>query len=164
MPTIQTLRRQPSEAKTVKDLWKRTILGVSDEDKDIPLAWALLNFSAEISIYAVLPVHTIRSIGFRIAPQLSAVILLEEVESRQIIVNQEALDRQKLSKELSESEMKFERFATRAPLGLEIIRPDGLPLSANDIWKEPMKLNIGSDWAWWREALIDGEFEMVSNA
>jgi hypothetical protein len=64
-------------------------------------------------------------------PQLSAVILREEVEQRQKLQRQEALDRERLYKELSESESKFARFATRAPIGLAILRPDGTALSAN---------------------------------
>ena len=64
-------------------------------------------------------------------PQLSAVILREEVERRQQLEGQEALDRERLYKELSESESKFARFATRAPIGLAILKPDGTALSAN---------------------------------
>jgi hypothetical protein len=41
------------------------------------------------------------------------------------------MERERLSKELSESETKFARFATRAPIGLAILRPDGYSLSAN---------------------------------
>jgi len=64
-------------------------------------------------------------------PQLSAVILREEVERRAALARQEALDRDRLSKELSEAETKFARFATRAPIGLAILGVDGLALSAN---------------------------------
>lgn len=64
-------------------------------------------------------------------PQLSAVILRLEVERRQQLARQEALDRERLYKELSESESKFARFATRAPIGLAILKPDGTALSAN---------------------------------
>jgi hypothetical protein len=64
-------------------------------------------------------------------PQLSAVILREEVERRQLLERQEALDRDRLYKELSESESKFARFAQRAPVGLAILKPDGTALSAN---------------------------------
>ena len=64
-------------------------------------------------------------------PQLSAVILREEVERQQKLERQEALDRERLYKELSESESKFARFATRAPIGLAILKPDGTALSAN---------------------------------
>jgi len=59
-------------------------------------------------------------------PQLSAVILREEVERRAALARQEALDRDRLSKELSEAETKFARFATRAPIGLAILGVDGL--------------------------------------
>jgi hypothetical protein len=41
------------------------------------------------------------------------------------------MERERLSKELSESETKFARFATKAPIGLAILRPDGYALSAN---------------------------------
>lgn len=64
-------------------------------------------------------------------PQLSAVILREEVERRAELARQEALDRERLYKELSESESKFARFARRAPIGLGILKPDGTALSAN---------------------------------
>jgi hypothetical protein len=64
-------------------------------------------------------------------PQLSAVILREEVERRAQLARQEALDRDRLYKELSESESKFARFARRAPIGLGILKPDGTALSAN---------------------------------
>jgi hypothetical protein len=64
-------------------------------------------------------------------PQLSAAMLREEVERRQQLEYQEALDRERLYKELSESESKFARFARRAPIGLGILKPDGTALSAN---------------------------------
>jgi hypothetical protein len=49
-------------------------------------------------------------------PQLSAIILKEEVENRQHQARQEAIDRDKLSRELSASETRFARFASRAPM------------------------------------------------
>lgn len=64
-------------------------------------------------------------------PQLSAIILRKEVERRQELARQEAIDRARLYKELSESESKFARLATRAPFGLAILKPDGTALSAN---------------------------------
>jgi PAS domain-containing protein len=64
-------------------------------------------------------------------PQLSAVIFREEVDRRQQLARTETMERERLSKELSESETKFARFATRAPIGLAILRPDGYSLSAN---------------------------------
>ena len=64
-------------------------------------------------------------------PQLSAVIFREEVDRRQQLARTETMERERLSKELSESETKFARFATRAPIGLAILRPDGYALSAN---------------------------------
>ena len=64
-------------------------------------------------------------------PQLSAVILREEVERRALAARQEALDRERLYKELSESESKFARFTQRAPIGLAILKPDGIAQSAN---------------------------------
>ncbi|PVH76512.1 hypothetical protein DL98DRAFT_592105 [Cadophora sp. DSE1049] len=74
-------------------------------------------------------------------PQLSAVILREEVERRQSLARQEALDRDRLSRELSESETKFARFATRAPIGLAVLSPDE---SA------------------WEEVLVEGELDYVN--
>lgn len=64
-------------------------------------------------------------------PQLSSVILRAEVERRAQSARQEGLDRERLYKELSESESKFARFARRAPIGLAILKPDGAALSAN---------------------------------
>jgi hypothetical protein len=49
-------------------------------------------------------------------PQLSAIILRDEVENRQNIARQEAIDRDQLSRELSASETRFARFASRAPM------------------------------------------------
>lgn len=53
-------------------------------------------------------------------PLLSAVILREEVERRQDLARQEAVDRDRLSRELTESETKFARFTKRAPIGLAV--------------------------------------------
>jgi hypothetical protein len=64
-------------------------------------------------------------------PQLSAVILREEVERRAQLARKEAIDRERLSRQLSESETKFARFATRAPIGFAVLTPEGFALSAN---------------------------------
>ncbi len=97
-------------------------------------------------------------------PQLSAVILREEVERRQQLARQEAIDRARISRELSESETKFARFASRAPIGLAILTPDGLALSANPLWRELTGLGVGSPAGQWAEVLSDGEFELVMGA
>jgi PAS domain-containing protein len=67
-------------------------------------------------------------------PQLAALILRDEVERRAQVARQEALHRDRLYRELSESENKFTRFAARAPIGLAILRPDGTALSANGVF------------------------------
>ncbi|KAG4441101.1 hypothetical protein IFR05_003391 [Cadophora sp. M221] len=97
-------------------------------------------------------------------PQLSAVILREEVERRQFLARQEALDRDRLSRELSESETKFAKFATRAPIGLAVLSPDGFAQSANDLWKELTQLPVSSMRVAWKNVLVEGEFELVNAA
>ncbi|KUJ17292.1 uncharacterized protein LY89DRAFT_733155 [Mollisia scopiformis] len=79
-------------------------------------------------------------------PQLSAVILREEVERRQSLARLAALDRERLFRELTESETKFAKFATRAPIGLAILAPDGTALSANDLWRDLTQLDVGTEW------------------
>lgn len=54
-------------------------------------------------------------------PQLQAMLLREEVDRRGNLARQEAIDRERLYKELSDAETKFARFATRAPIGLAIL-------------------------------------------
>ncbi|KAH9206546.1 hypothetical protein DL95DRAFT_429523 [Leptodontidium sp. 2 PMI_412] len=95
-------------------------------------------------------------------PQLSAVILREEVERRQFLARQEALDRDRLSRELSEAETKFAKFATRAPIGLAILTPDGFAQSANDLWKELTQLSVSSMRVAWDNILVEGKFELVN--
>lgn len=97
-------------------------------------------------------------------PQLSAVILREEVERRQLLARQEALDRARLSRELSESETKFARFASRAPIGLAILAPDGTTLSANPLWRELTCLEVGMSSPDWGMVLAEGELEPVMAA
>lgn len=97
-------------------------------------------------------------------PQLSAVILREEVERRQFLARQEALDRDRLSRELSESETKFAKFATRAPIGLAVLSPDGSAQSANDLWKDLTQLSLGSQRVSWNDVLAEGEVERVNVA
>jgi PAS domain-containing protein len=97
-------------------------------------------------------------------PQLSAVILREEVDRRQNLARQEALDRDRLNKELSESETKFARFATRVSIGLAILKPDGLALSANSLWRELTILDVGSSQVSWETVLAEGEVEPVFDA
>ncbi|KAH7324107.1 hypothetical protein BKA65DRAFT_555769 [Rhexocercosporidium sp. MPI-PUGE-AT-0058] len=97
-------------------------------------------------------------------PQLSAVILREEVERRQFLARQEAIDRDRLSRQLSESETKFARFATRAPIGLAVLSPDGFAHSANDLWKELTQLPVSSKRVAWESVLVEGEIGPVNAA
>jgi PAS domain-containing protein len=97
-------------------------------------------------------------------PELSAVILREEVQRRQQISREEALDRDRLYRELSEAETKFARFATRAPIGLGILTPDGLALSANDLWRELTQLEVGTSAVSWPDVLCEGEPDRVNEA
>jgi hypothetical protein len=64
-------------------------------------------------------------------PQLSSIILGIEIERRAQLSQQYAAARDKLSKELTESESKFIRFAGRAPFGLAILTASGRALYAN---------------------------------
>ncbi|KAE9364382.1 hypothetical protein N431DRAFT_354787 [Stipitochalara longipes BDJ] len=97
-------------------------------------------------------------------PELSAVILREEVQRRQQISREEALDRDRLYRELTESETKFAKFATRAPIGLGILTPQGLALSANDLWRELTQLDIGTSSVNWPHVLCEGEPDRVNKA
>jgi PAS domain-containing protein len=97
-------------------------------------------------------------------PQLSAVILREEIERRQLVAKQEALDRDRLYRELSDSETKFARFATRAPIGLAILKANGLAMSANELWRDLTMLEVGTDRVDWHQVLADGETELVQVA
>ncbi|APA13550.1 hypothetical protein sscle_11g083200 [Sclerotinia sclerotiorum 1980 UF-70] len=97
-------------------------------------------------------------------PQVSAIILRQEVERRLALAKQEALDRAILSQQLNESETNFARFATRTPVGLAILTVDGVALTANDLWKSQTKLEIGSSQVNWEEVLMPGEYERVRKA
>ncbi|CZR56780.1 related to sensory transduction histidine kinase [Phialocephala subalpina] len=97
-------------------------------------------------------------------PQLSAVILREEVERRQSLARLAALDRERLFRELTESETKFARFATRAPIGLAILAPDGTALSANDLWRDLTQLEVGTNRVNWEDVLADGQVEPIQKA
>jgi hypothetical protein len=97
-------------------------------------------------------------------PQLSAVILREEIERRQLLAKQEAIDLDRLYRELSDSETKFARFATRAPIGLAILKTNGLALSANELWRDLTMLDVGTDRVDWEQVLADGETELVQGA
>jgi hypothetical protein len=97
-------------------------------------------------------------------PELSAVILREEVQRRQQLAREEALDRDRLYRELSEAETKFARFATRAPIGLGILTPEGLALSANDLWRELTMLDVGSQRVSWDKVLCEGELDNLNRA
>jgi len=70
----------------------------------------------------------------------------------------------RLSRELSESETKFARFATRAPIGLALLAPDGLALSANDLWRDLTHLEVGSQRVSWDRVLVEGETDPVNEA
>ncbi|KAG0646582.1 hypothetical protein D0Z07_7546 [Hyphodiscus hymeniophilus] len=97
-------------------------------------------------------------------PQLSALLLREEVERGALVARQEAIDRDRLYKELSESESKFARFAQRAPIGLAILKPDGTALSANDLWRDLTLLQVGSNQVSWEGVLVNNEFDRVMSA
>jgi hypothetical protein len=90
------------------------------------------------------------------------VILREEVQRRQQRSTEEALARDRLYRELSEAETKFARFATRAPIGLGILTPEGLALSANDLWLELTQLEVGSSAVSWPAVLCEGEPDHVN--
>jgi hypothetical protein len=74
------------------------------------------------------------------------------------------LDRGRLSRELSESETKFAkyaRFATRAPIGLAVLGPDEwhcLP------WRDLTHLEVGSQRGSWDRVLVEGEIDPVNEA
>jgi PAS domain-containing protein len=95
-------------------------------------------------------------------PQISALILRQEIDRRRIIATQEAMDRASLSRKLSESETKFARFATRAPVGLAILTADGEALTANNLWRQYTALDVGSDKPSWNTVLMPGEFAHVT--
>ncbi|TVY46783.1 Hybrid signal transduction histidine kinase K [Lachnellula occidentalis] len=97
-------------------------------------------------------------------PQLSAVILHEEIDRRRNVARQEALDRDRLYKELSDSETKFARFASRAPIGLAMLDPNGKVLSANDTWRNLTMLDVGSEQVRWNEVIAEGDLESVLGA
>ncbi|TVY16004.1 Histidine protein kinase 1 [Lachnellula arida] len=97
-------------------------------------------------------------------PQLSAAILREEIDRREKLARGEALDRDRLYKELSDSETKFAKFASRAPVGLAVLDPNGTALFANDIWRNLTMLETGSGKANWETVLAEGEVEPVLSA
>jgi PAS domain-containing protein len=97
-------------------------------------------------------------------PQLSAVILREEVERRQSLAREEALNRDRLYRDLSDAETKFARFANRAPIGLGILTPEGLALYANDLWRNLTSLEVGSQRVSWDHVLCEGEVGPVNEA
>jgi PAS domain-containing protein len=96
-------------------------------------------------------------------PQISAVILRQEVDRRRTIATQEAIDRASLSRKLSESETRFARFATRAPIGLAILTADGEALITNDLWRQFTALDVGSDKPSWDTILMPGEFAHLTS-
>ncbi|PQE33671.1 hypothetical protein CJF32_00010852 [Rutstroemia sp. NJR-2017a WRK4] len=96
-------------------------------------------------------------------PQISALILRQEIDRRRILATQEAMDRASLSRKLSESETKFARFATRAPIGLAILTAEGEALTANNLWRQFTALDVGSDKPSWNNVLMPGEFAHVTS-
>lgn len=66
-----------------------------------------------------------------------------------------------MSRKLSESETKFAKFATRAPVGLAILTETGLVLSGNDLSRDLTQLNIGSTRSSWEDVLLSGDSEHV---
>ncbi|KAG9228812.1 hypothetical protein BJ875DRAFT_508295 [Amylocarpus encephaloides] len=94
----------------------------------------------------------------------TSVILSEEIETRQKIARQESLDRERLSKELSESETKFAKLAARAPIGLGIFSPDGRVLIVNELWKKLTTLDGGESRIDWQAVLMPGCAEPVHKA
>lgn len=99
-----------------------------------------------------------------IAPQLSAVIFREEGEKRQKSAQQETIHREKLLRELSESELNLTRITARAPFGLGILKPDGSVVTVNDLWKDLTQLSDHSDAGDWETVLMPGELASVSDA
>ncbi|ESZ92001.1 putative histidine kinase M2QJp [Sclerotinia borealis F-4128] len=97
-------------------------------------------------------------------PQVSAIILRQEVKRRLALAKQEALDRATLSQQLTESETNFTRFATRTPVGLAILTSEGTALLANDLWRSQTSLDIGSSKVNWEKVLMPGEFEPLTTA
>lgn len=97
-------------------------------------------------------------------PQVSAMILRQEVERRLALAKQEALHRAILSQQLTESETNFTRFATRTPVGLAILNVEGTALSANELWKSQTKLELGDSKVNWEKVLMPGEHEPVMKA
>jgi PAS domain-containing protein len=97
-------------------------------------------------------------------PQLSAVIVKEKEEQRQQLAKKESLNRARLSSELSESETKFARFSSCAPIGLAILTTDFNILSANSLWCDLTGLRVGSSSIEWPSMLADGEVELVTEA
>ncbi|RDW69737.1 hypothetical protein BP6252_08757 [Coleophoma cylindrospora] len=96
-------------------------------------------------------------------PHVSSVLLQEEVNRRCHAAEQEAVDRARLSRELSDIETKFSLFAARAPIGLAIMTQGGLALSANDLWRSLTMLEVGTNSVDWEKTLVDGELEHVTS-
>ena len=74
------------------------------------------------------------------------------------------MDHDRLSRKLSEGDTKFARFATRAPIGLVVLAPDGLALSVNDLWRDLTHLEAGSQGVSWDRVLVEGESDPVNEA
>ncbi|EHL01449.1 hypothetical protein M7I_2539 [Glarea lozoyensis 74030] len=97
-------------------------------------------------------------------PQLSSIILREEVENRQNAARQAAIDRERLSRELTASETRFEKFAARVPLGLGILTPEGKSLSANEMWVNITQLQQGDEMDAWSDVIVPSEVPAVLEA
>jgi PAS domain-containing protein len=102
-------------------------------------------------------------------PQVSSVLLREEVFKRQTVAKQEAIDRAKLSQELTtlalefeETETIFSRFAARAQVGLAIFSDTGLTLYANNLWRELTQLEVGVAKTAWDKAIVPADLEFVA--
>ncbi|KAG9244726.1 hypothetical protein BJ878DRAFT_459757 [Calycina marina] len=97
-------------------------------------------------------------------PQLSSLILRQELDKSGILMRNEAIARAKLSYDLSESEKKLAKYSTRAPVGIAILDLDGICLAANALWQELIRLGPGDGPSTWNTALEVNELEAVMGA
>ncbi|TVY87782.1 Histidine protein kinase [Lachnellula willkommii] len=166
-----------------------TLLPMPERLQSVPMEWRGYGPATQGVICPIIPTDTETAVAFLIValnprrpfdedyrgffhlltqqittPQLSAAILREEIDRREKLARGEALDRDRLYKELSDSETKFAKFASRAPVGLAVLDPNGTALFANDIWRNLTMLETGSGKANWETVLAEGEVEPVLSA
>jgi PAS domain S-box-containing protein len=96
-----------------------------------------------------------------VTPRMTSILLAQERERRVIMAEEAAVERERLSSLLRE-EMKFSRFADRAPVALFVTDTSGEILYANDSWYYFSGVNpLDSAPMSWMHSVIPEDLELL---